>query len=106
MEELHDNKTRIEKHDETNVQQEIRYVGKIIDRTKDGLKLWEFNTKTGDLVDIEPEKLIKITEDLTPTKAAKVLKDSDCVYFWALNEKSAARKLFKEKMITSTTPNE
>jgi hypothetical protein len=100
-----ENKPQIEKHEEVNQQKEFRKAGQL-KPPKKGQNLYRFNTKTGDLDAIDYEKEISLTMEGTVKKEGKVYRDPDCVYFSALNEKNAARKLHKAGLIESQKPNE
>lgn len=100
-----ENKPTIEKHEEVNQKKEFKHLGRIKPPQK-GQKLWKYNTKTGDLDIVEYEKEIAMGMNGNVKKSGKVYGNRDCVYFSALNEKNAARKLFKGGLIESKTPNE
>lgn len=99
-----ENKPIIEKHEEVDQQKEFTLKGELKPPQK-GQKLWEFNTVTGDLNVFDYEKFIQMGNNGETKKQGRVYGNPDCVYFSALNEKNAARKLFKGGLIESTTPN-
>ena len=76
--------------------QEQRYLGSTILRP--GMRLYQFNYKTGECREIGTETTLEI--DVTTGKpvtrrSAKVQWNPDCVYFTGLNHRNAIRKLVK-----------
>lgn len=96
---------KIEKHEEANKQQEIRFLGSTR-RPHAGMTLYEYNMETGWLKPAETINQIVYNAEKKEAETHKKLEiDKSCYYFWALNEKSAARKLYKLGLIASLTPN-
>jgi hypothetical protein len=65
-----------------------------------GLKLWEFNEATGELAEAEYHKENLVIDDFSGTSNASTLRKRvnikpSCVYFQALNRKSALKKIRK-----------
>ena len=109
MEELHDSKNRVEQHEEANKQQEIRFLG-TTKRPHKGMKMFEFNPNTGDCQPVDFDFHVKVNVSdsghMGTAKKATVETSAECIYFWALNQKNAAKKLFKQGLITSIIRND
>lgn len=75
--------------------QKPRYLGSTIFRP--GMRLYQFNYKTGECREIGTERRLEFdpVSGNKVTRSVKVLYDPDCVYFQALNERNAIRKLVK-----------
>lgn len=75
--------------------QKLRYLGSTIFRP--GMRLYQFNYKTGECREIGTERRLEFDPVIgnNVTRSVKVLYDPDCVYFQALNERNAIRKLVK-----------
>lgn len=95
----------IEAHDEDIRQNELRFMGSIRKPHK-GMTFYEFNYITGDLKPAQIAKTIEITDGGQAKKTGKIELSKDSHYFWALNEKSAAKKLLKLGLIVSLEKNE
>lgn len=90
---------KIEINVEQQQKKEIKLIGN--QRKINGLTLWEFNHKTKELqkakyskVDIELRSLSTRAEDLV--NRHKVVVNENCLYFQALNEKNAIKKINKK----------
>lgn len=87
-------RTRIEQLERQK--QEQRYLGSAI--RLPGMRLYEFNYKTGACREIGTETTLELdvtTGQPTVRRSVKVQYDPDCVYLQALNERNAIRKLVK-----------
>lgn len=75
--------------------QEQRYLGSAT--RLPGMRLYEFNYKTGECREIGTERRLEFDPVIgnNVTRSVKVLYDPDCVYLQALNERNAIRKLVK-----------
>ena len=76
-----------------SIQNQFKYVSR--ERVKRGQTLFEFNSSTGDII---PAVVLqeKGSTDLKGKLIAgtkRVNKKKDCVYFWALNQRNAERKI-------------
>ena len=104
MKEL-EHKPKIEKHEEANKQQEVRFLGPTR-KPHAGMTLYQYNMETGWLHPAETiNQMVYNPATKKMEKREKLEIDKSCYYFWALNEKSAARKLYKLGLIESLTPN-
>jgi hypothetical protein len=94
-----ENEIRSEVRTEQDQKKEIKFIGSQL--KKPGLKLWEFNLKTHKLnkavfkkhETIEIKSLSISAESMQ--KHSKVIINEHCIYFQALNEKSARKKISK-----------
>jgi hypothetical protein len=99
MKEVQDfNQDKIEVQIEQQQKKEIKLIGK--QRKIPGLTLWEYNTKTFDLDKAKYSKVDLHLKSLSSAEAAlesrhKVIVNEACIYFQALNEKNAERKVKK-----------
>jgi hypothetical protein len=89
---------KIEIQEEQQQKKEIKLIGQ--QRKIKGLTLWEFNAKTKELqkakyqkVDVSIKSLSSATGDVNFNH--KVVTNENCLYFQALNEKVARKKLTK-----------
>lgn len=87
--------------EEKQQRKEIKLIGR--QRRIPGLILWEFNEKTKELkpVTFKP-KSIFISSSLTSTDTTKTYKcvvNDNCLYFQALNESNAMKKLKRTKLL-------
>lgn len=76
--------------------QEQRYLGSVA--RLPGMRLYEFNYKTGECREIGTETTLEIdvaTGKPVTRRAVKVQYNPDCVYLQALNNRNAVRKLVK-----------
>ena len=65
-------------------------------RLKRGLKLWKYHIATGNLDEVIIEKVAVIDSKegkVTIVRKDKAVWENKCVYFQALNEKNAAKKV-------------
>lgn len=93
MKEFEQLSPKIEAHEKEKKKSEIRFVGSLKKPHK-GMKLFSFNSNSFELKEAVIIKSIKYVRG-EAIKTNKVEKQKDCVYFYALNKKSALKKLKK-----------
>lgn len=72
---------------------EYRLIGKV--KRIAGLTLFSYNTVTKELKKAEMQRNVSIGFDGKPVFTNKATKEKDCIYFQALNVKSAKKRLIK-----------
>lgn len=93
--------TTVEIVEERQQEKQIKLIGK--QRKIPGLTLWEFNEKTKELkpATFKPTAVF-ISSSLTSTDTTRTYKcvvNENCLYFQALNESNARKKLIKAKLL-------
>lgn len=93
---------KIEQHEIENEKQEIKFVGQI-KNPMNGHILFEYNMKTGELLEVKPIRQIAINpHTLQPIYDSKMKIKENCYYFYKLNQSNAIKHLYKIGLLKST----
>ena len=95
---LPDVKAKIENLQDANKRQEYKLVGQI--KLKPGMKLFQLNTETMEIIEVEIISKVHIGTDFQPIKEHRAHYNPKCIYVPAINKKNAERKILK--MINQT----
>lgn len=93
--------TSVEIREERQQEKQIKLIGK--QRKVPGLTLWEFNEKTKELKPATYKPIaVFISSSLTSTETTRTFRcvvNENCLYFQALNQNNALKKLKKAKLL-------
>ncbi len=91
-------KPKIENHEKEIKQTELTFIGSLIKPFKNAT-LWEFHIDNQILIKADISHKIAVSEKGEPIKKQELTKNKGCVYFWALHERSARKKLKKHGLL-------
>lgn len=96
MKELeNNNSTKVEIHQEQNQKQEYKFIGRV--HLIHGCKLWSYNPEKDEMKEVKAVGKASISLDGNVNTKREAQYNPKYIYFQAINEKNARRKLEKYK---------